>query len=321
MYKKYLPSKNFIISLTIILVILTIIFSIYKIFFGGSKTTVVNQQNQNSQSQLEVGQITTEDLLQKDSDEDGIPDWEEALWGTDPHKKVTFDNVPDSEYVKEKKAELKIKSGTNTNNTIDKSGESSNETEKFSHEFFATYVALQQSGQNDPDTMKSMTSALGERVGDPTLPDKYSQVDIQIGKSGSSEETAYYKTIQSIFSKYKNTKMGEEPAIISEISSEDGAPKQQEDEAIAQLNTTANAYQDFSKKLINTPTPNELVEYALKIANSSYNLGIAVRNMTKVSDDPLVGLSGLAQYQKYSDTFLSATDELKIHLGIRTETP
>ena len=40
---------------------------------------------------LTYGNITIKDLVNKDTDGDGILDWEEGLWGTDPTKK---ENTP-----------------------------------------------------------------------------------------------------------------------------------------------------------------------------------------------------------------------------------
>ena len=56
------------------------------------------------------------------------------------------------------------------------------------------------------------------------------------------------------------------------------------------------------------------MQYHLHIANSSNNTGISVSNMAKITSDPVVGLSGLSQYQKYSDDLVKAVTDLETFL-------
>ena len=49
----------------------------------------------------------TGSIIVVDTDGDGIADWEEALWGTDKNKKITFNDTPDATYIENKKKELK----------------------------------------------------------------------------------------------------------------------------------------------------------------------------------------------------------------------
>ena len=101
MKKNYLPSKKFIYSI-VILVTIGILF-----FVVSSLLSKKNHFSAANSSQLQASNMTINDLLQKDSDGDGVADWQEALWGTDPNKKQTFDGISDSEYISKKKADLK----------------------------------------------------------------------------------------------------------------------------------------------------------------------------------------------------------------------
>ena len=42
------------------------------------------KKNTSAGNETQDKTINLADLVQKDSDGDGIPDWEETLWGTDP---------------------------------------------------------------------------------------------------------------------------------------------------------------------------------------------------------------------------------------------
>ncbi|MCE9585675.1 thrombospondin type 3 repeat-containing protein [Candidatus Nomurabacteria bacterium] len=303
--KKYLPSKKFSYIAITILALFLIIFFIYKVFFGIGHSVNFKKQN-NKLSTLS----TTDDLLQQDSDGDGILDWEEALWGTDPLKKVTFNNIPDTQYIKQKKDDLKLNSDENNpENTTDLT-----ETDKFAREFFATYLALQQSGQIDQTTMNNLSSSLGQKIIDPTLENKYSQSDFEIKETTKETEIEYYTKVQNLFATYKNTQIGEEVNIIADITNNENATDAEQYEAENELLKTANAYQDFAKKLTKITVPSDLISYHTNITNNSYNLGVSVKNMSKTINDPVVGLSGLAQYQQYSEDFIKSVNDLKTYL-------
>ena len=79
------------------LIVLAIAFIVALFFL---KTTSVfkntaTYQKSNQENGLTYGNLTIKDLVNKDTDRDGILDWEEGLWGTDPTKKETTLGTPD----------------------------------------------------------------------------------------------------------------------------------------------------------------------------------------------------------------------------------
>ena len=155
--KKYLPSKKFaIITLSMLLVLGISLFVVKKV--SKKKGTLA----QNIIATL-VGEETTtiQGLIEKDGDGDGIPDWEEALWGTDPNSKSSHENVLDSDWITQKKKELAEK---NPAEETASPRENLSETEKFSREFFSTVTALTQNGVMDQSTINQLGVALAERI-------------------------------------------------------------------------------------------------------------------------------------------------------------
>ena len=300
MLKKYLPSKQFIYSFITIIIVGLIIFGISSYFSRKN-----HYASPDSNKGLETGKLTLNNLLQKDTDGDGVMDWEEALWGTDPKNKATFDGTPDAEYIKKRKDALNINDssdGTDAKNLT--------ETDKFSQEFFASMVAMKQSGQVDQNTIKNVSSALGQRIGDPTIPDQYTNKDLKLSKTDNKNtKVKYYSDLKTLFDKYKTSGLGDELSIVSTISS---SPNNELDVNTAiKLNSIANAYQDFAQKALNISVPSSLASNQLEIVNSANNTGLAVKNMTQISTDPIVGLSGLSQYKKYSDDLISSVGNLQ----------
>ncbi len=303
MNKSYLPSKKFIYSI-IVLVVLAVLFFVI--------SSLISKKNHFSaggdDNKLQTANLTLNDLLKKDTDSDGVPDWQEALWGTDPNNSATFNGVPDANYIAQKKAELKVANG-NATSTDNPNG---TETDKFAQEFFASLTAMQQNGQVDSNTINNVSTALGQKIVDPTIIDTYTDQDVKIADSdGVTAQKTYYDSIEKLFNTYTKKGIGDEVEITSILADSTGSGASDKTKYANKLSTIASAYQEYATKLMAMSVPQTLAVYHLAIANSANNTGIAVGNMTKVTDDPVVGLSGLAQYQKYSDDLISAVGNLQ----------
>src|SRR3989338_5654822 len=204
---------------------------------------------------------------------------------------MTFNDVPDATYIENKKKELKIEQGVIENET------KLTETEKFAREFFTSYTAMKSSGQIDNETINSFSNALGQNIVNPNLIDRYLDEDVK-----------------SLFKKYQSSGIGDELEIVSNGLALNSTNETGNTDQYGKLSTIARAYQDFAKKTMEISVPQSLVEYHLRIANSSNNTGISVSNMVKIINDPIVGLSGLSQYQKYSEDLIKAVSDLETFL-------
>jgi hypothetical protein len=303
--KNYLPSKKFK-RLLILFVILAIIFFIAFNLFSDKNNFSTSKKS----SKLELEKLTVGELVKKDSDGDGVLDWEEALWGTDPQNKATFENVADATYIKNKRAEIKTE--TNTDATTDNT--KLTETDKFAREFFASYSAMKTSGQMDDSTITNFSTSLGQKIVDPFVFDKYSEKDIKLAKNDEySNQEDYYIAAGNLFEEYKAAGLGDELEIAGGMVSSGKATDLQNENKLIEI---ATAYQKFSKELVLIPTPKTLSQYQLRILNASNNTGIAVMNMSKMLKDPIVGISGIAEYEKYSNDLINSVHDLEVFLSI-----
>ncbi len=291
--KKIFPSRKFTIIMGLIFLGALFIFLI--LFFFEGKESFTSKENK-----LLLKDKTLTDLVQKDTDGDSIPDWEEALWGTDKTKKSTFEGMSDVAYIENKKKDLQDEVTVEEN--------SATETDKFAREFFTAYAAMTEGGV-DEKTMSNFSSAIGQKVVDPTLIDKYTENDVKKNLIDSAEERAkYYGILAETFEKYKESGIGEELNIASTgiiTFNSTGSSN------IEELLLIADAYTSFAEDVINTEVPESLIEEHLNVANSASNTGISVSNMTKMIDDPITGLAGLSQYQKYSEALVNAVLDLE----------
>lgn len=294
--KPYLPSKKFQKTIGGFLVVGIFIIVVFFIF--SSQKESYSNYNKN----LKINDKTIAGLVQQDTDADGIPDWEEDLWGTDKNNKATFDGISDSTYVENKKKALNA-DGEVDNKTL-------TETDKFAREFFSAYSALSSEGAS-AEIIGNFSSALGQRIVNPNLENIYSQKDVKILKTETEDShIEYYLKLQAEFNIYKENGIGDELEIISQellAYTNKGATTAKS----AELLLIGEAYQEFAKKIIQIEVPSSLSARHLDIANSSHNTGVSVLSLIKLSDDPVVGISGLANYQKYSEEFIENVTSLE----------
>ena len=285
------------VLLFIILGILAVL--IFFVFFVFSK-----EESFISKKRADVGDETIIGLMQADTDQDGILDWEESLWGTDKNNPTTFDGMPDATYIEKQKEENNIKSFGD--------GSSTTETDKFAREFFSAYATLKTENV-DNVSISSFASALGQGLINPELIDQYQPVDVIIDPADTeSAKTAYYQTIKKYYEDALDVGAGNELDIVGNGMLHYNATG--EESGFEELPVIASAYEEFAKKVMETPVPESIQDLHLLIANGANNTSIAVKNMKNILLDPVVGLSGLSQYQKYSEDLVNAVSDLETTL-------
>ena len=301
---KYLPSKKFIIVTSTIIVILGICLIGANYYFSQKNDRGLVANVVSVVAGEGVGEnISLNNLVQKDGDEDGVFDWEEALWGTDPNNKTTNEGIGDKEFIEKKRKEVATSAEGETEIKTD---ENLNETEKFSREFFATVTALKQSGNLDESAVSNIANVVGDKVNDSNLSNNYRVTDLSKTYDVTAESQAeFYEAIGDLYLKYRDLGLGTELDNMDTSTGEVNAPE---------LLRVAQVYQDFSKEIAELSIPNNLTSNALDILNGAYNTGSAIKNLAQMGDNPLIGLTGLTQYQKWSEQFINSSEDLETYL-------
>ncbi len=163
--KKYLPSKKFVVALSIAIaiILLAIIFN----FWRSNTTNYVN-------GDLVSTTDTTYGIINTDTDNDGLPDWKEGLYGTDPKKTDTDgDGTSDFDEISQNRDALKANTAINNEEPTDKIDpqiieenkkaleeyEKLNEIDRFSRNLVSNVIASQPiSGSLDEYTINSILS-------------------------------------------------------------------------------------------------------------------------------------------------------------------
>lgn len=283
----FLPSKQFIARVTILVILLILALGVYKI-----SEYFKNRSGKNTQAAV----VVAPDVIQKDSNKNTIPDWEESLWGLDPTK----DGPSNKEFILTKREALAKENGTTTT----ESAHPLSENETLSREFFAVIMSLQQSGNLDDTSMKAIADTIGKKIVANPIADIYTTNSIRTQAESKATVTEYYRKLRELLLKYEDKDIGNELTFIS-------AGLQNNDPgALTQVKAIAGAYRSFAKELVTIPVPATLAATDLSLANNYEKTAQSVEGLTRMLNEPLVGMKAIINYKKYSDGLASDLQKL-----------
>jgi hypothetical protein len=278
--KKYLPSKNFVIKVSILIAIFLAIFGVYKLII------YIKNVNQSKESTILV-----KDLIQKDTNGNGIADWEESLWGFDPTK----DGEENKKAIDLRKKELAIQNPSDQNQKM-------TESNLLVREFITIAMALEQEGKLNQASMSSLTSIVGQKLDPKPIEDKYTSSNQNIVPDTEANKKAYFVKMKSLLEKYKD--VGTELFYISESIKNNDAT------ALRLAKNIGVSYQKFADEFIKVPVPSKLADVSLRITNSYYKIGVSIETLSEFFNDSLVGMRAFINYKSYMDQLYTEIEEL-----------
>lgn len=287
-FKKYLPSKNF----TVVVLFLALILGL----FFGIRQTVSYFKNRKINKDGKVVEVTVGGIIQKDSNNNGIADWEEYLWGLNPNK----NGEENKAFILEKKKSLL------QNSEIMSPDDSAliTENEMLSREFFATIISLQQTGNLNEESLKSLSEAIGEKIETKPIEDIYTLREVTLVKDSESTSRNYRDSFASLVTKYENSDIGSELILISQgIGNNDP-------QALFAAKTVASAYRSFGKELLTISTPGSIGKIHLSLANNYEKTAQSIEGLTQILIDPIIGMRAIINYKQYTDAIVSDIEKI-----------
>lgn len=273
-----------------------------------------------------LAQASTEsELLQaiakKDSDGDGLPDWEEVLYGTDPRITDTFNlGMTDSEAVARglivPKAIADIRVATSSPVTFDSDGlppppAAGTLTGAFTQNFLALYLAAKQANGGADLSEADMQTIANETIKSISsivtiAPDYKSAKDLTVSGSGTDAFIAFAASAEAVLLKNKAD------ATKSEILYLKDALEKNDATAFPHIISIAKGYRDSAVGLATLPVPTALASDNLLLINSMMRLSGIISDFARVNDDPLAAIIALEQYpqavQSLAMAFLNIGD-------------
>lgn len=287
---KYLPSRQFFIRIGILIAIIAVIAGIYEL-------VRFVQNRKASKSSVPGTTLVVKNIVQKDSNGNGIADWEESLWGLDPTK----NGDSNKEFILAKRQALN--SDTNANADLIP-GQSTPENQALAQDFFAAIVSLQQTGNLDEVSLKAITDAIGDKITANPIPDIYSESMIKEVPGTIESRLNYIADYAGVIEKYRGSNIGYELSFVST------GLKNRDQGALSTAQKVADSYRAFGKDLIGLTAPTALASTQALLANDYEKVGQSLDQLTRVYTDPIVGMKGLINYKKYSDALLQDSKAL-----------
>lgn len=250
----------------------------------------------------------------KDSDNDGLPDWEEALYGTDPQNPHSVRaNLTDGEAVAQGLATPRYSgqpaSATSTENLAAKvpgtPAAPDSLTEQFSRLFFNNYMATR--GDTPPTTEQTQAfvqDAVTELSTTRVLPDAFSASQMKISGSGPAALTAYAVQAELIFQANNPRLPYDELTYFSDATDRNDAT------ALANVAKIAESYTNRAKALAGISVPQEASSAQLSLVSTMARLGNTIADLAAVKNDPMRAMLGLAEYQSDVDAFAAALSSM-----------
>jgi len=297
---RFLPSKKLIVFLVTILLILGCFFLFPK--FKNRKTTY----SVSVKKQAEISELTNQinqQILRNDTDKDGLKDWEENLWKTDPTNPDTDgDGTDDNSEILAKRDPLTagpddfLEENAPLNlNKEDQDNDNQNkpltQTDLLSRELFVGYATLKQNNQLGTEQEDQFIDDLIEKnlSLNTNQPKNYTLDDLNITQNNSEESfQQYINNIKNIDNLAKN--LESEIIIIKRVLE----TKNQDD--LDKLTSNLEIYALMEKQLLNIEIPSEISESHLDLINALDKLEKNIEDMSQVFIDPIRSLNGIKNY-------------------------
>ena len=265
---------------------------------------------------------SAEELLKeyaaKDTDTDGLPDWQESLYGTDPRNPESFRaGMKDGEAAAQGLIEPKVAvrppdEATDIESVPGTAAAPSSITDRFAQAFLSQY--LNNRGESVP-TVEEMNAFVQAGVSDLLAqggsPAKYSERDIVLSSDSSDVGIRTYLAAMDVaFESHEIPGRKSELAYFSDALAGNSG-------ALSSISDASAAYASIERDLMRIPVPNDLRRAHLAIANALAHLHEASADLAAMDEDPLRALVGLTFYEQYPDDLLAGFANLYAVLQAR----
>jgi hypothetical protein len=281
-----MPSKTFLIRGGIATLIIAVILTVQTAWFH-------NLFRKKKPGSIPLDPNTTiGDVVQKDSNGNGIPDWEEKLWGLDPTKLYT-NGVPNETIIRQKlKAAGVAPSGA----------EPTTSTDRLARDLFALSITLGQNDAVDTSAVQSVADELGSQIALDISASSYSSRDIKTVPTTHASLEAYRNALNATLKKYGP----DDPNIAVFVQ----AVADGDYSNLDALDAASKQYASVAADLRKLAVPVGVASYHLDIMNGFAGMAKSFVYLKDVETDGLSALSGLAVYRNFNALFLNAEDGL-----------
>ena len=257
---------------------------------------------------------STHDLLvtyaAKDTDNDGLPDWEEALYGTDPNNPHSVDPaLSDGQAVAEGKVKPKFATATTTTLAAsDIPGVDAGPTtltDQFAQQLFKQYLTNRGATPPTPDQIATLVeTGVTQLEQSNTIPNAFNAGEERVVGSGPDALKTYAVAVERVFL------TNQVPEQQSEILYFADAVNKNDDASLAKVSAIGKSYGTIGEALIKIPVPIEVASLHLELANALMRMNAVTLDFAAIRTDPLRAMLGLAQYEQDGAGVLQALSSI-----------
>lgn len=260
-----------------------------------------------------------------DTDNDGLKDWEEKLWGTDPNNPDTdADGTPDNEEIKLGRNPLKpapndlltekdlAKKQTEKDEFLEENGSDQTLTSKIARDFFTEFMRLKREGFDDEYIQNFLYDELFSDLSSQKVFENESFSPSKAIVSAQNSPSDIKKYVNSLalileteFGGIAERENTQTPAILHEMAElliltnflNEGAEFGNY-EKLAVFKEFETAYQNSAGKIAQLAVPSNYLNLHIELINAFRALAKISRAFGNFGADPLSGLVVLENYQK-----------------------
>jgi hypothetical protein len=271
--KKMLPSKQFSKTIGVVFALILLIALV------GS---VANRKITYKSGQTSKGNVlVVSEAMEKDTDNDGLKDWEENLWGTDINNPDTDgDGIKDGEQIR------KVQSSLDKGGFLSKDLEDDNtKTGLLVRDVLNLTNIIKQSGELTEDSKVSIENEIANFIETETF-ETYHINDLNIIKDPTSNEISYYKKI--VQDRLKSYMISSDDVKYLEQYSDN-----LEINYMLPYEKTADKFLNEKKFMEDMKVPADFINQHLKYISGLEKIYKLFDNLSKQEDDPARALSSL----------------------------
>jgi len=228
--------------------------------------------------------------LNKDTDGDGLKDWEEILLGTDPLDPTSTQEEGVQEELEELRARYKEYNETK-NFAPDTSSNSGNLTEVVAKELFVRYIQSKQSGSFETQKDNIINDLISDNAINQSDFYIIDNLTLSLDNTTTSLHT-YGNEVMKRIARYPDINAAQVMIVLYVVIEEKNSS------ALTEILNQARLYKALSSDLSTLTTPSQVSSLHLTLINLIHNAGEVLLNISNTSNDSIKTLLNADLYQK-----------------------
>ncbi|OGD69584.1 hypothetical protein A3I18_02095 [Candidatus Campbellbacteria bacterium RIFCSPLOWO2_02_FULL_35_11] len=291
MDKTWLPSRKLVLSFGALAIVLVGGFLLSKDKPFGEITFLTENKKENLLVSKEV-----KGYSEKDTDGDGLMDWEEALWKTDINKVDTDgDGTSDNDEVLARRDPAISGPGDILPEKTEQTTEELTQTDILARNFFMGYLGLKQAGTLEQKQETFLNNLVENSFAEiNNFQNQYSKDNLNIiNKDDKVTLKNYGDELISVLGVFKTL---ENDAILLVNYGEKG-----DKDSLDEINNNIETYESIKKDLLEMSVPKGVALYHAGLINGVDMLETSVKGFSAINTDPVLSLASSENYFKSFD--------------------